>query len=342
MRRADSATKSLPVATILATCVVAAALQACSSDGAGAGGSISSNTAAPDAGDAATTAAPTVDGVETEFWTVFHGAQYDMSPTVVARMEAVHQAHPESSRNTMLTGLAHLWRVVEAGREGAAAASIAQNEGALSLPLLAEAHQREPDNDFLTGFYGLGLHDAGKQLGNAEMIANGRSIVEKVAADAPEIGLFPKMLLDADAAPSDPAFAASVDAMWKLFDTCIEGTLDRTYPDYTPYMSKFTTVGIKRHCWETDKAPHALSGVMLTMGDLLVKQGRVDVAKVFYANAKLSPRYASWAHRGTIDERLSSDLAARALAYSDPDSSKWPRVDNAPFNCTQCHANTEK
>ncbi len=87
--------------------------------------------------------------------------------------------------------------------------------------------------------------------------------------------------------------------------------IERTHPDYSPYMVKETTEGRKRVCWNSWIAPHNFEGFFLNMGDMLGKSGDWQTAQKIYSNARLSRTYPVWTYRPVLEDRI-----ARAQATS--------------------------
>jgi len=292
-------------------------------------------------GDAGITAA----GAEADFWTAYHAGDYDRGRSIIDEMQAVHAAHPEDIRNTELLGLTSLWQLSESPRtHGPPASDVAQLAGGS----LGEVHAKDPSNLFAQGFLGIILNDQGEHQNDADMRAQAASLIDPLTTAAPYYGLFFSFFRKRNQPAKGAEFASGVDDMWKLFDACIGGTLDRDNPDYTPYLHQATAEGDARFCWDTDKAPHSLEGMFLYMGDALVKLGKTDVAKVFYQNTRvigahpILPGARPWLHADAVDARLASDLEARHAAYANADPQTWPPLGDAPYNCTQCHGTTGK
>src|SRR5262245_41481476 len=65
-----------------------------------------------------------------------------------------------------------------------------------------------------------------------------------------------------------------------------------------------TKDGPKRVCWNSWIAPHNFEGFFLNFGDMLVKAGEPGLAVSMYANAKLTPDYASWPYRDVLEDRM--------------------------------------
>jgi hypothetical protein len=134
-----------------------------------------------------------------------------------------------------------------------------------------------------------------------------------------------------------PQFRDSLAWQWDTLDRCIDGTLDRVNPDYTPYMVKETAEGKKRVCWNSWIAPHNFEGFFLNMGDMLVKSGDWQTAQRIYANAKLSRTYASWKYQGVLEERVNHAQANVALLNSTDGTPKVRMMINSEFSCMGCH-----
>jgi Group II intron, maturase-specific domain len=140
-----------------------------------------------------------------------------------------------------------------------------------------------------------------------------------------------------------------------------------------PYLQVVTSVGRKKVCWwEGDIAPYGFEGLVLNLGNGLVKAGQVDAAKVMYANAKYAGNYATWPYeyygrytpsalypllrhinrtliawamrkfkryRDVLEMIATSDLNARAAQYAaDANPKNAPPLSVPNRSCVYCHA----
>ena len=287
---------------------------------------------------------------EATFWTAFNTPDYGQSQAAVDQLSAVHDQDPSNLRNTTLLGAASLWRVAESGRARDQAGAVAQASGPAAFQAMSEVHQRDPSNTFATGFLGIMMFDTAFPKQDEPSMQQGEALMAQAAAEQPTFGLaLPLVSAALQDAPGSPRLQHAIDSGWKLLDACIGTTLDRKNPDISPYLGKAVQDGWARFCWETKRAPHSLRYVQMLMGDALLKQGDVATARVFYANAKMLGSHAffdgqpAWPHEDALDERLGSDLDARAATFATPDRSKWAPVGApAPFACTMCHGSTTK
>ena len=70
---------------------------------------------------------------------------------------------------------------------------------------------------------------------------------------------------------------------------------DRDSFDYNKFTAlKPVYEGKKRVCWNSWIAPHNLEGFMLIHGDLVTKEGKVDLARRIYKAVKKTPDYPKW------------------------------------------------
>ena len=84
-------------------------------------------------------------------------------------------------------------------------------------------------------------------------------------------------------------------------------------------------------------APYGFEGLILNLGNGLVKAGQVDAARVMYANARYAANYETWPYRDVLETIAASDLNARAaLDAPGADPKNAPPLPNR--SCAYCHA----
>jgi hypothetical protein len=128
------------------------------------------------------------------------------------------------------------------------------------------------------------------------------------------------------------------DDQWRTLDVCAGTQVDRSNPDFAPFMSRQTAEGRGRACWNSWAAPHNFEGFFLNMGDMLVKAGQVDVAKKIYAQAKLSKQYGSWPHAQVLERRIAQADENVAMFRAPPKGEKERVMMVASgFSCMGCH-----
>jgi len=167
-------------------------------------------------------------------------------------------------------------------------------------------------------------------------------VLDKAVEQWPEFNLFCLGLAYDQLPARDPDYAKAVKAALDNVDACVGEPLDRNAPDISKYLGQATNEGPKRACWNTWIAPHNAEGFYLWVGDVLVKQGNVSAARVAYNDVKLIAEYPRWPYRALLEDRLSSDLDAKAALYQDADPANDPPFGGEEANrrCMVCHAAT--
>lgn len=277
----------------------------------------------------------------TVFFDHFHASRYSQSPGAAAALDAAALANPGVGRPSLDRALAHLWHVVEAGRDPAQDPAALGAEAGTLVPLFETAQRNNPDDPRVGCFLGTTMITAGEGSQDAALIQRGHAVLDAAIAAWPEFNLFCRALVYDNLPVDHPEFAKAADAYFDTLDACFDEPVDRTRPDVTPYLNQATDRGRKRACWNDWIAPHNAEGFYLHMGDVLVKAGQVEAARVTYQNATLIREYPSWPFKAVLAERMSADLEARAALYRDADPSNDPVIgDASPKFCSYCHSAT--
>ena len=279
----------------------------------------------------------------TAFYDDFHASRFSMAKTDAKGLDDAMKADPEAGDLSIVHGLSHLWHLAEIGRSATMPdASELQAEGAGLLAAFTAAKQNNPDDGRVDCWLGLSQLGAGTATGNDSLVQQGYATIEEGVAKYPEFNLFCRALAYAALPATDPDYSKAVDALFDTLDVCFDTKVDRANPDITSYLGLATDQGPKRVCWNDAVAPHGAEGFYLYFGDLLVKQGNVDVAKIVFANVKLIKEYDAWPYKSLLEARLGSDLTAKAALYQDADPTNDPPLagDETNHGCTYCHAAT--
>jgi len=228
-----------------------------------------------------------------------------------------------------------------------------QNVLAQDMPTAASLFQKALDLDYYTqhpigyinddhlpGYLGITTVHTGQEFQNLNLIAKGDGVLDFAAYQFPEFNNFNRWAAHLDDARDSQAYNKALDSLWQSIDACIGTQLDRTNPDMKPYLQLVTSVGRKKACWwEGDIAPYGFEGLVLNLGNGLVKAGQVDAARVMYANARYAANYDTWPYRDVLETIAASDLNARAALYAPGANSKNAPPLNVPNrSCVYCHA----
>jgi hypothetical protein len=282
------------------------------------------------------------------FWAIYHGNDYDSISGVQAQLEAALQLDPNNSTLYALLGATHFWHIGEYMRDPKPDQNVLQQD----MPAAAQLFQKALDLDYygrhligyvnddhLPGYLGITTFHAGQMSNDPNLMAKGDQLLDYAVYQFPEFNNFNRWAAH-NADPKDSeTYKKALDSLWQSLDACIGGSIDRTNPDVRPYLHLQTSVGRKKACWsEGDIAPHGFEGIMLNLGNGLVKAGQVEAARIVYANARYADNYAQWPYRQVLEAIAASDLNARAALYTDTNSSNDPPLGVPNRSCVYCHA----
>ena len=285
------------------------------------------------------------------FWTIYHGNDYDAIPEAQKELETAIQSDSNNPTLYALLGATHFWHVGEASRDPNAQAD--QGIFAQDMPTAAALFQKALDLDYysqhpigyinddhLPGYLGITTVHTGQEYENPKLTAQGDALLDFAAYQFPEFNNFNRWAAHLDDPKDSETYKKSLESLWEAIDACIGTRIDRSNPDMKPYLGLVTGVGRKKVCWwKGDIAPYAFEGLILNLGNGLVKAGKIDAARVMYANAKYADNYEMWPYRNVLETIAASDLDARAALYAPGANTKNAPSLNVPNrSCVYCHA----
>jgi hypothetical protein len=285
-----------------------------------------------------------------KFWAIYHGNDYAAIPEAQDELQKAIQSDPNNPTLYALLGATHFWHVGEFTRDPNWKAH--QNVLAQDMPTAAALFQKALDLDYYTeypighinddhlpGYLGITTVHTGQEFGNQSLIAKGGEILDFAVYQFPEFNNFNRWAAHLDDARDTDTYKKALDSFWQDIDACIGTQVDRANPDMKPYLGLVTGVGRKKACWwKGEIAPYGFEGLVLNLGNGLVKAGQIDAARVMYANAKYADNYETWPYRDVLEAIAASDLNARAALYV-PGANKNPPPLNVPNrSCVYCHA----
>jgi hypothetical protein len=291
----------------------------------------------PDLGSAPDLAPTAAERAANEFWAAFSSQDYASLPVVRGDLQAVYDSDPHDPGNTLLLGHANLWTLAEFGRDPRDPSQL-PSRAMDALRYFGEAAQLAPDDQRIPGWLGSVEFAIGNITSNDALVTQGRQHIDAGVGTWPEFNLFVRAFINGQLPVSQPEFATAIDDLWKTLDLCAGETVDRVHPDYTKYLSRRTTDGPQRVCWNDAKAAHNLEGFFLYMGDLLVKSGDPTTAVEIYGNAQKLDSYGQWPFGADLEQRIKT-ASDRAALYRDADPMNDPPLANqTPTTCANCHA----
>jgi hypothetical protein len=271
--------------------------------------------------------------VEDQLFRAMNLDDYGSAGFIVGEMYEIRNQDPLNYRNTFMLGATALWWIAEVQRAGTNPLLVISQ----AIPFILESFSDVIQNDLENRPVALALLGAFLAETGLDRAA-GASLVEQATALSPEVGHFQRMHIRRGAPVDDAETTLAVEAGFQFWEACLGEQIDRVNPDFTGKVRPPTEVLGPNFCWGSSRVPHGYEGTWLIFGDMLVKAGRLETARRAYLNAKLGPNYERWLHKSALEERLRSDLAARAATYLQRDPTKWAPIGLPPFSCTQCHA----
>ncbi len=278
------------------------------------------------------------------FWTAFHAGQYERLKELRTLLLASYLEQPRDPNRARLLGLSYLWTIAERDRDTNAGPEIT-DAAILAERYLLEAYKLEPSDDRLPGFIGA------IRLALGSIHQDERVTVEGYYTLLDGIKLYPEFnyFTFSDSLSSQPLgsdrFTESVDAMWTNVALCLNAPVNKN-PDLAALSAQSQAFldrkdqlspRVRNVCLNSEKVPHNWEGFFLHFGDVLVKQGRADAAKIMYQQAKISPSYSTYPFKNILERNL-QNADARAKAFQNPDVSQQPEMTNASSaQCMMCH-----
>lgn len=272
------------------------------------------------------------------FWREFHAGHYDQIPEMLRLLTAAYLEQPRDPKLPLLLAHTHLWKLSERARTDGRDPRITEH-AILAEKYFSEAQALNPDDARILGWLGPVRMALGTIDQRQKMVRRGYFDTLEGVHRYPEFNHFSMGFALSNLPASDPRFDQGVEHQWRNLDLCTgqEVSRDGNF-DYARFMSLETTTGPMRACWNGAIAPHNFEGFFLNMGDMLVKQGRVDVAQKIYAFARFSKTYDQWPYRELL-ERSILDAPERAKLFQNTSTTAPPTIMfNSDHSCTGCHA----
>lgn len=269
------------------------------------------------------------------FWDAFSAGEYSRLDEATFLLTAAYLDNPRDPEVTLLLAHAHLWRISERQRLDTLDPTITDHL-ALADTYFEEAYRLAPDDARILGWLGSARMPLGGLRQDSTLARAGYDLLEESARRYPAFNHFTAAFAASGLPATDPRFQAALDHLWANVEVC-SGSSDGASGDATDYDRALQTAPV---CANTDAVPHNFEGFAMTMGDLLVKAGEAETARAAYARAALSPTYASWPFRETLEQRvlnIEESAALFAEAQTDPGAEEPEIVFGSAYSCAVCH-----
>jgi tetratricopeptide (TPR) repeat protein len=278
--------------------------------------------------------------LDREFWSALHLGDYGKISGLITRYKAVYAADPNQAKAAVRLGFLHVWRLSEWSRLKTIGPELI-DDAALCKTYFAEAAEMLPKDARLAGF------SAACSLAQADISKNERNtrrayfdMLDAVEA-WPEFNGFTAGYVLGKLPYNHERYDEGVEFLWRVLDECFGEEVNRKGFDVKPFLAMEVQHGAKRACWNSEIAPHNFEGFFLNMGDMLVKQGNVEQAKMIYNQAKSSKDYQKWPYKHILESRLQQTerlVTAFRQPVNPPQKPRGPVIMfYSPFACTGCH-----
>lgn len=283
---------------------------------------------------------------ETLFWKTFYSGRYSDIKNTLIPLKAAYLENPNDPDLSLHIAHLHFWRVAERFRMGENQDPNITDDLTIAIKYFIEAKKLNPDDARIDGWL------AGARL--AESTIHNDEKDKRLAyyqglesiKSYPEFNYFSMGYLFSNIEYDDTKFTDAIDWYFKSMDLAYHTSIDRVNPDVTPYLyleDKEDNEKLKRAVWNTSIAPHNLEGFYLNFGDFLVKNGRVEQAKIIYKNAQLVSSYSKWPFKHILEDRLLNidtniySFRASQIDMNNKEDVIYKNMIFNSYNCMVCH-----
>ena len=271
------------------------------------------------------------------FWDAFYGARYDQLPEVLKLLTAAYLENPRDPQITLYLAHSHLWAISERSRRMERDPRITDHL-ILADKYFTEAYRLNPGDVRILGLGASVKLALGRIHQDEKLTREGYFMLLRAIEGYPEFNYFTASFVLSNLPSDSERFKEAVEYAWRNLDVCTDRRLDRKNLDYTPFMGLETITGAKRVCWSTPLVPHNFEGFFLHMGDVLTKQGDLEMARRAYETAMLSESYQSWRFKSVLEARL-ANIEENARRFQQNDPNDQPEIMfNSSYACAACHA----
>jgi hypothetical protein len=273
------------------------------------------------------------------FWQTLHTGNYEEISSALNALTGAYLADPSDAVTAAHIGWMHIWRLSESARLDKAPSTIT-DDAMLARRYFQEAVKLNPRDARYLGFLASATVVEGSIHQDEKLTRRGYYLLLDSIDAWPEFNLFTAGFTMSRQPASSVRFKQALEWQWQTLDLCVHQKVDRKDPSFANYMSRATTEGKNRVCWNSWIAPHNFEGFFLNMGDMLVKAGDWQTGRKIYSNAMLSPAYEQWRFREVLERRIANAQANVAVFNAPepfPDKVHQRTMIASPFSCMGCH-----
>ena len=279
------------------------------------------------------------------FWETLHQRDYSNISKPMTLLKAAYLQNPYDAKIAARIGFLHAWSLTERQRLKNIPPQITDN-AILARKYFEEAVRLNPEDARYLGFHSSMMMSEGSIHKDAYLTRKGYFQGLDSIEAWPQFNLFTIGYTMSSKEHSDPKFREAVDMQWENIDKCIDDTIDRNNPDFSNYFemeSSEKRESYKRACWNSWIAPYNLQGFFLNFGDMLVKEGKPEIARKIYQTAMDHPDFETWPYKEYLIRRIENadQNVEKFRANNNPsaDVNDSTIMIKTTFGCMGCHQN---
>ena len=281
-------------------------------------------------------------------WTQFHLGNYDSIPVILDKLNNAYKHDPNDADVSAHLGFIYLWAFSERIRNHHQE-RILENIF-LSNRFFKEAIVLNPKDTRLYGFQSAVQMCEGALTNNFEMLAQSYFASLQAVRKWSQFNKFALSYVESQLDTGSRMYKQGLRYQWQIIDECTkeklteEKIMNDPAKELTALYDQIDTSNdpkIKRACGNSWIAPHNWEGFFLNFGDMLVKAGKPEQAKVMYSAVKISPSYPEWIYKDVIDKRI-AEMEMNVHAFNRKQNltelkDSRQMMINSEFSCTGCH-----
>lgn len=279
--------------------------------------------------------------LEKAFFKSFNRSEYTAIPGLKAKFEEYLARNPNSGFALSRMGYLNLWFWQERYRQKSIKAS--GTPIADCYKYFDAAFKIFPNNMVHRGFGSNCLMLAAELDGNDSLMAKATVEATRALSGLKEYAPFSLGYPFTLSETKEKRFRIGLEMLFKILDVCVGQEVNRQRPSLKGIekLSEVRTTAYSYYCRNTVMAPHIAEGLLLAIGDALLKDKQFDAAKLMYENIRISEGYSSWPFTGALDfrlanlESLANDFNKPTPPYEAPDYQVMTAT--GPFACGLCH-----
>lgn len=258
--------------------------------------------------------------------------EYAKLPELTQTMDAAATAHPDDAEIALYAAVVRLWRLSDSASDkkfDLLQQAVTLNE---ALMRFETAKKLAPEDGRIDAWVAILNLNYGTALGDEAQIAKGVKMLEEAVAKYPAFGAFVRGVALAELPRTDPNFQKAMAAIAQTFDEC-GAKFDIENPKLDASMANAGGL-----CGEVASAPHNVEGVLLNMGDIALKSGKLEAAKKVFEAARSAPGWKTWRYAKDLEQRI-TDADMLSARYLDDDETNDPVLTSkSGMFCSGCHA----